>query len=136
MRVIPLNIKIPSSERDPKLPDKLRAEWAGILAWAVRGCRKWQQEGLSQPAAVRSATKRWQAEMDHLKKFVAEELSIAPGYKIAASQLFDRYKKWCSDHGEKALTVQDFKDKMQESLDVTHKRIKGHSWWRGVKFKD
>ena len=85
-------------------------------AWAVRGCRKWHGEGLAQTAAVRSATKGWQQEMDQLKRFVAEELVIGPGYKIAASQLFDRYTKWCSDHGEEALTVQDFKAKLQEVL--------------------
>jgi hypothetical protein len=47
VRVIPLDITIPSGERDPDLPNKLRAEWPGILAWVVRGCRKWQVEGLS-----------------------------------------------------------------------------------------
>ena len=40
---------------------------------------------------------------------------IAPGYKIAASQLFDRYEKWCGQHGEQSLKVQDFKAKLQES---------------------
>jgi putative DNA primase/helicase len=135
VRVIPLNIKIPASKLDKKLPNKLRAEWPGILAWAVRGCRNWQQQGLSQPKVVRSATKGWQAEMDHLKKFIAEELEIAPGLKIAASQLFDRYTKWCAGHGEEALTVQDFKAKIQESLDITHTRTKGRSWWRGIRFK-
>jgi putative DNA primase/helicase len=94
VRVIPLNIKIPSSERDRDLPNNLRAERPGILAWAVRGCRKWHREGLAQTAAVRSATKSWRQEMDALKKFVAEELIIAPGHKISASQLFDRYTKW------------------------------------------
>jgi putative DNA primase/helicase len=91
VRVLPFNIKIASSERDKDLPNKLRAEWPGILAWAIRGCRKWQREGLAQPVGVRSATKGWQKEMDHLKKFVAEELIIASGHKISASQLFDRY---------------------------------------------
>ena len=51
MHVIPLNIKIPSSERDPNLSSKLRAEWPGILAWAVRGCLKWQRNRLVQPKA-------------------------------------------------------------------------------------
>jgi putative DNA primase/helicase len=54
-----------------------------------------QREGLVQPAVIRSATKGWQQEMDHLKKFITEQVEIAPGCKIAASQLFDRYKKWC-----------------------------------------
>jgi putative DNA primase/helicase len=136
VRVIPLGVEIPRKERDQKLSEKLRAEWPGILAWAVRGCRKWQADGLSQPKAVRSATKGWHQEMDHLKKFVTEELIIAPGHKISASQLFDRYTKWCSSYGEEALTVQNFKAKLQESLDITHTRSKGSSWWRGIKFKD
>jgi hypothetical protein len=41
-----------------------------------------------------------------------------------------------STHGEEALTVQDFKAKLQETLDVTHTRTKGRSWWRGVKFQE
>jgi phage/plasmid-associated DNA primase len=85
---------------------------------------------------VRSATKGWQQEMDALKKFVAEQLVIATGHKIPASTLFDRYTKWCSAHGEEALTVQDFKAKLQETLDVTHTRTKGSSWWRGIKFQE
>jgi putative DNA primase/helicase len=135
-RVIPLGIKIPRSERDQKLAEKLRNEWPGILAWAVRGCRKWRAEGLVEPEAVRSATKGWHREMDHLKNFVAKQLIIAPGHKIPASQLFDRYKKWCSANGEEALTIQAFKAKFQESNDLTHTRIKGKSWWRGIKFHD
>jgi putative DNA primase/helicase len=136
VRVIPLGIEIPAEERDKKLAEKLRAKWPGILAWAVRGCRKWQAEGLAEPKAVRSATKGWHREMDHLKKFVGEQLIIAPGHKIAASQLFDLYKKWCSANGEEPLTVQAFKAKLQETHDMTHARTKGKSWWRGVKFQD
>jgi putative DNA primase/helicase len=132
VRVIPLDIKIPAGERDPDLPTKLRAEWPGILAWAVRGCRKWQASRLDEPKAVRSATQGWQQEMDALKAFVAGQ----PGYKISSSQLFDRYKKWCSANGEQPLTVQDFKAKLQESFDITHARTKGRSWWRGIKFQD
>ena len=116
VRVIPLTIEIALAERDPDLLTKLRAEWPGILAWAVRGCLKWRREGLVEPDVIRSATKGWQQEMDHLKKFVAEQLDIAPGLKIAASRLFDRYEKWCRQHGEQPLTVQDFKAKLQDSL--------------------
>jgi hypothetical protein len=70
-----------------------------------------------------------------LKKFMAEQVEIAPGL-IAASQLLDRYQKWCVQNGEQSLTVQDFKAKLQESLDVTHTRTKGRSWWRGITFRD
>ena len=136
VRVIPLTIKIPEAERDPNLSSKLRTELSGILAWAVRGCRKWQSSDLAMPDTVAHATTGWQKEMDHLKRFVAEQLDIAPGIKVAASQLFDRYSKWCVQQGEQSLKVQDFKAKLQEVLDVTHTRTKGRSWWRGIKFRD
>jgi putative DNA primase/helicase len=136
VRVIPLTIEIPLAERDLDLLTKLRAEWPGILAWAVRGCLKWRRKGLVEPDVVRSATKGWQQEMDHLKKFVADQLDIAPGLKIAAYQLFDRYKKWCDQNGEQSLKIQDFKAKLQESFDLKHTRIKGTSWWHGIKFRD
>jgi putative DNA primase/helicase len=136
VRVIPLTIKIPETERDPNLSIKLRTELPGILAWAVRGCRKWQSSDLAMPDTVERATKGWKKEMDHLKRFVAEQLDIAPGIKVGASQLFGRYKQWCVQQGEQSLIVRDFKDKLQEVLDVTHTRIKGHSWWRGIKFRD
>ena len=32
--------------------------------------------------------------------------------------------------------MQDFKAKLQEVLDVTHTRIKGRSWWRGIKLRE
>ena len=47
---------IPENERDPSLGEKLRAEYSGILAWAIQGCLDWQREGLKPPAIVREAT--------------------------------------------------------------------------------
>jgi putative DNA primase/helicase len=136
MRVIPLTVQIPEAERDPRLAAKLRAELPGILAWAVRGCLKCQKSGLGMPSAVESAAKGWQKEMDHLKQFVDEQIEAAVGQRVAASRVYDRYKKWCSHHGEQWLTVQAFKAKLQQTLDVTHTRIKGCSWWRGIRFRD
>ena len=82
---------------------------------------------------MRSATKAWHRESNHLNKFVKSELIISPGSKIPASRLFDLYTKWCDHHGKRALTVQDFKARLQETHDITPTRkSKGCSWWRGV----
>jgi putative DNA primase/helicase len=136
VRAIPLEIEIPPGERDPDLPTKLREEWPGILAWAVRGCRKWQLEGMPEPAAVSNATQDWKAEMDHLKRFVEEQLIISPGANVSASEVYDRYKKWCGERGEHPLNIQRFTAKLKESHDLTHTRIKGRSRWRGIRFRD
>ena len=36
--LLPFTVTIPASERDAELGDKLRAEWPGILQWAIEGC--------------------------------------------------------------------------------------------------
>jgi putative DNA primase/helicase len=39
--LIPFSSTIPKNEQDRSLPEKLREELPGILAWAVRGCIEW-----------------------------------------------------------------------------------------------
>jgi len=46
VRIVPFNVSIPVEEQDRNLKDKLMLEADGILAWAVRGCLLWQEEGL------------------------------------------------------------------------------------------
>ncbi|MGA7346531.1 MAG: phage/plasmid primase, P4 family [Pseudolabrys sp.] len=50
--LIPFTITIPPSERDELLPEKLKAELPGILAWMIRGCTDWLERGLSPPQMV------------------------------------------------------------------------------------
>jgi putative DNA primase/helicase len=135
VRVIPLTLKIPDGEIDPDLPKKLRAELPGVLGWAVRGCLKWQTEGLSPPETVREATSAWQRDMDHLAKFFNDVLILGPGPKVPASEMFSRYQAWCSINAETALKIQDFKATLLEKYDVTHTKIKGRRYWRGVRFQ-
>ena len=56
LHLIPFTVTIPPAERDPELPEKLKAEWPAILRWAIDGCLAWQREGLNPPPAVRDAT--------------------------------------------------------------------------------
>ena len=60
------DVVIPENERDPELSDKLRAEWPGILAWAVHGCLEWQRDGLKTPDVVLEATSSYRKRADHV----------------------------------------------------------------------
>lgn len=50
--------------RDRELPERLKAEWPAILAWAIEGCLEWQAEGLQPPETVLAATEDYFAEQD------------------------------------------------------------------------
>jgi putative DNA primase/helicase len=134
VRVIPFTVQIPPEERDKGLPAKLRAEWPGILAWAVRGCLKWQREGLQSPQAVKSGTNLWKEGADHLKRFVDESLVYDSEGDVQASALYRHYLAWCTRHGETPLSIQIIKARLPE-FDLVHKRIQGRSIWKGVKLR-
>jgi putative DNA primase/helicase len=132
VRVIPFEVEIPLDERDRDLPNKLKAEWPGMLNWAVRGCRKWQREGLAEPSVVREATADWRKAADHLTRFVREALILDPEGAVSALALYNQYKGWCTKHGERPMSTKAVKAGLSDSFDVKHKRTKVGSQWLGV----
>jgi len=70
LRLIPFTVTIADENQDHDLPTKLAKESAGILAWAVDGCLRWQAEGLTEPLAVQMATNAYRAEQDLLGAFL------------------------------------------------------------------
>src|SRR5262249_53818113 len=64
IKLVPFTVTIPNKERDKTLLDKLRKEFPGILAWAVRGCQAWQASGLAEPKEITAATAGYRSEMD------------------------------------------------------------------------
>ena len=62
-RVVPFDRK--PEEVDLELGDKLKAEWPGILAWAIEGCAIWRQEGLGTAARIEQETDNYFSESDH-----------------------------------------------------------------------
>ncbi len=54
--LIPFNVKISPEEKDADLPNKLKAEYGGILTWMIEGCLEWQRDGLNPPEKVLAAT--------------------------------------------------------------------------------
>jgi putative DNA primase/helicase len=92
VRLIPFECTFPI---DKGLDAALEAEAAGVLAWAVRGCLRWQVEGLGDvPAAVRRAGTEYQVDSDPLAEFLADHTSRIDGGTVPAAALFARYKLW------------------------------------------
>ena len=50
---------------DVELGEKLRAEWPGILAWAIEGCSLWRREGLGTAPRIEAETDNYFSESDH-----------------------------------------------------------------------
>ncbi len=114
IRLIPFDVIIPKAEQDPRLPEKLRAELPGILAWAVEGCLLWQREGLGEPEEVKAATEGYRAEQDVLATFFRERCVTQPGAWVPIADLYAAYVEWAEDGGEVAENKRRFGNRLTE----------------------
>ena len=79
---------------DARLPARIREELPGILAWMVRGCLKYQADGLRPPPAVIQATADKRRQDDLLADFVDECCVVGEGYSVGAAELYSAFEKW------------------------------------------
>jgi putative DNA primase/helicase len=100
MNLIPFTVAIPEEEKDKKLPEKLRAEWPGILQWMIDGCAEWQGEGLAQPEAVRKATDDYLRDEDSVAEWISECCTTGTKDTAFSSALFNSWSKWAERAGE------------------------------------
>lgn len=87
---------------DRALDVTLAKEMPGILAWAVRGCLAWQEEGLDEPDVVKIATEEYREENDTFSGFLNECCVLAPNDPntfITAERLHGEYDSWCDEMG-------------------------------------
>lgn len=114
LRLIPFGVEIPPEQRDPDLQSKLRAEAAGILAWAVRGAVEWRNDGgLKPPTEVLAASNAWRADSDAVAQFIEEQCTVADFAKVRSGALYAAYRSWCIEQGTDCLTQRAVADRLQ-----------------------
>ena len=94
IKLIPFEVTIPDGEVDPTLGATLLDELPGILNWAIKGCREWQQYGLQEPSEVTTATDQYRVESDLLGQFVKDCCYLHQDAKTQSAMLhkaFDTY---------------------------------------------
>jgi putative DNA primase/helicase len=120
--LIPFTVTIGADERDETLPEKLKAEWPGILAWAIEGCLEWQRQGLNPPAVVRAATDAYLDGQDALGAWLEEACDVEPNAWTARTELYASWQAWAERSREfvlprarlfDALEARGFADKRQ-----------------------
>lgn len=114
MRLIPFTASFEGAA-DLQMPKKLRAELPGILAWAVRGCLKWQDSGLGLPFVIAEATEDYRQEMDTLGTFLRERTVKDPAVHCHAAMLYSTYKTWALANGlDHPMTTMGLKRALEE----------------------
>lgn len=99
---IPFNHIIPKDKQDPKVKATLRdPQKAGpaVLAWLVKGCLMWQEQGLNVPEIVERATEDYRADQDPLKDFFEDRCEFSPESFVPVAKLRAAYEQWATDNG-------------------------------------
>jgi len=133
LRLIPFAVKVEGETADTSMPEKLRAEFPGILAWCVRGCLAWQEVGLNEPAVVKQATAAYRSEQDVVGLFLDERAILSPGLRTRCNAFFEAYKSWAEAAGERPMTMRAFGQAMKErGIEV---KTSNGKWYLGVGLK-
>ncbi|MDF9409063.1 MAG: hypothetical protein A4E52_01864 [Pelotomaculum sp. PtaB.Bin013] len=143
IRLIPFNVKFEDvkqgddsfkgKRQDKDLLNKLKRELPGILAWAVKGCLKWQREGLEQPEEVKAATMAYQTEMDSIMNFISECCNVnIQDVKTASGVLHNVYTKWCLTNGERAVSNKKFSQRLELAGYTKERGSDGRVYWYGI----
>ena len=111
LHLMPLTYVPPAP--DTRLPDALKDELPGILAWAIRGCTDWQREGLNPPQAVQDASAEYFAEQDSVANWFAERCERTRGAETSTRALFTDWQQWAKARGEDARTENRFSGAME-----------------------
>jgi putative DNA primase/helicase len=140
IRLIPFTQRFDGNRQDPKLPEKLRAELPGVLAWMVEGCLEWQEHGLGEAEKVRVATDRYRAEMDTLASFLADRCVVREGLSVRAEVLYQQYSMWCEDNGERKEAQKGFVGRLSDRGFQRERETRGVNRgryvWRGLGLRD
>lgn len=92
----------PPVRKDERLPEKLKAEWPGILSWLIEGCLEWQAKGLRRPKVVQAATAEYFAEQDTFGQWITDCCSVDPRAAETTNDLWDSWSSYAYSLGEDA----------------------------------
>ena len=104
--LVPFTVTI--ANPDPDLPDKLRAEWPGILQWMIEGCLAWQRDGLNPPAIVRDATEAYLGEEDAIARWVEDCCVTGKQHWCASAKLWPSWQRWATAANERVGSQKRF----------------------------
>jgi putative DNA primase/helicase len=119
------------------LVDELKAEWPGILAWAIEGCLQWQKDGLRPPKAVTEATESYLESQDILGAWLDECCERDANAWTSSTDLFASWKEWAEERQEWVGSVNSLSGRLEDRGGFRkgkNKKQTGRGFW-GLQLK-
>jgi DNA primase catalytic core len=127
VKVIPWEQHLAEGERDGDLPVKLRAEYAGVLAWMVRGTIDWMEHGFVEPESVQLASADYKQDSDPLSSFLRLCTQADPQGRVQSSHLYETFCAWAKAAGETEWKQKGFSQALK-AKGLASKASNGMHW--------
>ena len=114
IQAVPFTVTIPKPEIKADLPERLAAEYSGILWWAVEGCLLWREPGLKAPLVIEQATEGYRQESDVLADFITDRCDLDPKALTPINDLYAAYTQWCEENHERPRAKNTFGGLLEE----------------------
>jgi putative DNA primase/helicase len=143
IKIVPFQRKFIAEERDITLPSKLQPEKEGVLAWLIRGSKRWFSavEGnngnpaLGSCHAVDEATQNYITDNDTFGAFLTACTDKDVNALANASDLYTAYQDWSRENGEQyQMGTAIFSSRLQER-GYTKKRTSRGNFYEGLILK-
>lgn len=128
--LVPFTVSLDDQAADKTMPERLKAELPGILAWCVRGCLEWQQRGLDAPAEVTAATSVYRQDQDVIGAFLDECTIADRSVRVKAKDLYKRYSDWATSANENVANLRVFGTAIEER--GIEKKTSNGVWYLGI----
>lgn len=135
LHLVPFTTIIPAEEKDPELPEKLKAEAAGILRWMIEGCLEWERDGLRPPQIVKESTDEYLGAEDSLQQWLDDCCDMDRAGFTSSKALFYSWTKWCEQSGEYVGTMKRLMAKLESRGISTGQKFKGARGCIGIRIK-
>ena len=106
--LVEFGVKIEKKDRDVDLPEKLVAEWPGILKWAIEGCLEWQRIGLAPPVSVLASTDEYLDAEDAVSRWIADCCTVDVDATEKSGALWASWVEWAKFYREAGGTHRTF----------------------------
>ena len=133
LRKIDFKKTIPVEKRKENLANILiEQEGPGILAWMVEGAVRVTNQGFTEPLEVKLSTQEYRHEEDHIAKFLDEKTILADTASVAKVSLYNAYREWCIENGEKPIPQNALNREVKARLGVRESDSAGFKMFIGV----
>lgn len=113
MVLIPFTQVFTGARVDTRLPEKLQAEYPGILAWAIEGARKWAASGLAIPLSVVESSREYMEENNDITLWINEECEVDPAASTSIKVLYTSFSRWKMGSGEHPQSIKLFSQRLE-----------------------